>query len=292
MLLLLRRKNKTGSRSPGDGEMPEERILCPVCGAEVVYQSRDSVTRCQYCGSPVLGKDQGRNCVHHPDILAKAVCHVCGDLICEKDMEKRVGNYGGKLFTIVNCKKPSCIRESSWAHPVNPRYEKLTNFDWADSIDNSILRVAGLGTLLMMLFELFFFISMVYIQFLTPWGTADPPNIPFWFFRGDEVVVFSILGNFVSALLLQTALQVYIHERELGAGLMLLAFLIVEVVLLIFRGLTFNLLRFPNPIYLAFLLGAFVFATLLVFVGAVSAIYVGNKKRNQILDAKIELGLK
>ncbi len=271
--------------------MSQERILCPVCGGEVAFLAKDTVTRCTYCGSPVLGRNQDRNCVHHPETLAKAVCSVCGDLICELDMQKRVGNYGGKLFTIINCRKASCIRESEWARPVNPEYERLTNMDWADNIDNSILRVTGLGALMMMIFELFFFISMVYIQFFTEWGLIEPANISFWFIRGDQVVVLSIVGNFISALILQTALQVYVHERQLGAGLMLFAFLVLEVLVLIYRGLQFNLLQFPNQIYLAFLLGAFIFATLLIFVGSLIAIRVGWKKRNQLEDAKIKLGL-
>ncbi len=272
--------------------MSQERILCPVCGGEVTFHARDTVSRCNYCGSPVLGKNQDRNCVHHPDTLAKAVCNICGDLICEKDMEKRVGNYGGKLFTVVNCSKPSCVSQSTWARPVNPEYERLTNMDWADSIDNSILRVTGLGALMMMIFELIFFISMIYIQFFTPWGTAEPANIPFWFLRGDQIIVFSIIGNFISALVLQTSLQVYVHERQLGAGLMLFAFLVLEVIVLLFRGLHFNLLSFPNPIYLPILLGAFIFATLLIFVGSLLSIRIGWKKRNQLEDAKIKLGLK
>ncbi|MFW9920109.1 MAG: hypothetical protein ACFFED_10945 [Candidatus Thorarchaeota archaeon] len=271
--------------------MTLERILCPVCGGEVSFHTKDTVTRCTYCGSPVLGRNQGRNCIHHKDTLAKAVCNICGDLICELDMQKRVGNYGGKLFTIVNCMKPECIHQSEWARPINPEYEKLTNMDWADKVDNSILRVSGLGALMMMIFELFFFISMLYIQFFTDWGRADPATISFWFIRGDEVVVLSILGNFISALILQTSLQVYVHERQLGAGLMLFAFLVLEVLVLIYRGLQFNLLFFPNPVYLAFLLGAFVFSALLLFVGAMFAIRIGWKKRNQLEDAKIKLGL-
>lgn len=279
------------THSSGSDIMSQESILCPVCGGVVTFHTKDTVTRCSYCGSSVLGKNQDRNCVHHPDILAKAVCSVCGDLICELDMQKRVGNYGGKLFTIINCTKPECIRQSEWARPINPEYEMLTNMDWADRVDNSILRVSGLGALTMMIFELFFFISMVYIQFLTLWGLADPANISFWFIRGDQVIVLSILGNFISALLLQTSLQVYVHERQLGAGIMLLLFLVLEVVVLLYRGLQFHLLYFPNQVYLAFLLGAFIFATLLLFVGALFAIRVGWKKRNQLEDAKIKLGL-
>ncbi len=269
--------------------MTSEVILCPVCGGKVIFQAADTVSRCSYCGSPVLGKSQDRNCVHHPDTLAKAVCNICGDLICELDMQKRVGNYGGKLFTVVNCTKRECVRESEWARPVNPEYERLTNMDWADKIDNSILRITGMGALLMVIFELFFFLSMLYIQFLTPWGLSD--NIPYWFIRGDQVIVLSIVGNFISAMLLQTGLQVYIHERQLGAGLMLFVILVIEVVVLVFRGLQFNLLNFPNGMYLLFLLGAFVFASFLVFVGALLAIRIGWKKRKQLERAMAELGL-
>ena len=269
--------------------MSQSKLLCPVCGGVVEIKSRDAVTRCDYCGSPVLGQDQDRYCVNHPDTLAKAVCNVCGDLICEKDMEKRVGNYGGKLFTIINCKKPSCIRESEWAKPVNPEYERLTNMDWADKIDNSILRITGIGALLLLIFELLFFISMVYIQFFTPWGQAG--HIGVWFIRGDQVIVLSIIGNFITAMILQTALQVYVHERQLGAGLMLFVLLVLEVFTLLYRGLQFGLLQFPDPFYLPLLFGAFIVATLLILIGALLAIRIGWKKRNQLEDAKIKLGL-
>ncbi|MFW9954543.1 MAG: hypothetical protein ACFFD3_08315 [Candidatus Thorarchaeota archaeon] len=272
--------------------MSGEKILCPVCGGEVPFITKDSVTRCPYCASPILGKSQSRDCVRHSGTLAKAVCNVCGDLICEKCIEKRVGNYGGKLFTIVNCTKKSCVAESTWAPLINPEYQKHTNMDWADSVDNSILRVSGLGAITMMVFELIFIISMLYIQYLTPWGQAEPSNIPYWFFRGDQVIVLNIIGNFLSAMLLQTALQVYVHERQLGAGLLLFFFLAIEVVLLVFRGLVFRLLYFPNPYYLMILVAAFMFATLLVFVGAIMAIRTGFKKRKQLEEARLLLGLR
>ncbi len=272
--------------------MSGERILCPVCGGEVEFHTKDSVTRCTYCASPILGSDQSKNCVHHKDTLAKAVCNVCGDLICEKCMEKRVGNYGGKLFTIVNCTKKSCISESSWAKPLDPEFQRLTNMDWADSTDNSILRVTGLGAIMMMLFELFFIVSMVYIQYLTPWGLADPPHIKYWFFIGDNVIVLNIVGNFLSAMILQTALQVFVHERQLGSGVMLFFLLILEILLLVYRGLVFGLLSFPNPWYLTFLVGAFIFATLLIFVGAMMAMRIGWKKRKQFEEARVMLGLR
>ena len=172
--------------------MSAEKILCPVCGGEVLFHTKDSVTRCTYCASPILGKSQSRDCVYCKGKLAKAVCYVCGDLVCEDHLEKRVGNYGGKLFTIINCKKKSCADESSWAPLVNPEYQRLTNMDWADHSDNAILRVTGLGAILMMLFELFFFISMAYIQWLTPWGQAEPANIGYWFIRGDSVIILNI----------------------------------------------------------------------------------------------------
>ncbi|MDF1539654.1 MAG: hypothetical protein P1Q69_12210 [Candidatus Thorarchaeota archaeon] len=272
--------------------MSGERILCPVCGGEVEFHTKDSVTICTYCASPILGKYQSRNCVNHKKTLAKAVCHVCGDLICEKCLEKRVGNYGGKLFTIINCSKKSCIDESSWAKPLNPEYQRLTNMDWADSVDNSILRVTGLGAIMMMLFELFFILSMVYIQYLTPWGLADPPNINYWFFIGDNVIVLNIVGNFLSAMILQTALQVFVHERQLASGIMLFFLLILEVLLLVYRGLVFGLLYYPIQWYLAFLVGAFIFATLLIFVGAMMAIRIGWKKRKQFEEARVMLGLR
>jgi DNA-directed RNA polymerase subunit RPC12/RpoP len=272
--------------------MSGEKILCPVCGGEVTFHTKDSVTRCSYCASPILGRNQSRDCVYDKGKLAKAVCYVCGDLVCEDHMEKRVGNYGGKLFTIINCTKKSCVDESSWAKRVNPEYQRLTNMDWSDKVDNSILRVTGLGAIMMMLFELFFIISMIYIQFLTPWGQAEPSNIEFWFIRGDSVIVLNIVGNFLSAMLLNAALQVYVHDRQLGSGVFLFFLLIPEVLLLLYRGLVFGLLGFPNPWYLAFLLGAFLFATLLVFVGSIIAIRTGWKKRKQLEEAAYMLGLK
>ncbi len=268
--------------------MLRRRILCPVCGGSVDMKSDDQINRCSYCASPVLGPSQSRDCVNHSGTLAKAVCHVCGDLICEKCLEKRTANYGGKLFTITNCTKRSCKQESSWARPLNPEYLKLTNMDWSDKIDNSILRVSGLGAVLIMVFELIFILSMLYIQYLTPWGID---NIPFWFFRGDMVIILCIIGNFMSALILQTALQVYVHERQLGAGLMLFLFLILEVALLVYRGLQFNLLSIPNIAYTAILLGAFIFASLLIFVGALLAIRTGNRKNQQLKHARETLGL-
>jgi len=251
-------------------------------------KSDDQVNRCSYCASPVLGPSQSRDCVNHSGILAKGVCNVCGDLICEKCMEKRTGNYGGKLFTITNCTKRSCKQESSWARLLNPEYRKLTNMDWSDNIDNGILRVSGFGAVMIMVFELIFILSMLYIQYFTIWGID---NIPFWFFRGDMVILLCIIGNFVSALLLQTALQVYVHERQLGAGIMLLLFLIIEIVLLIYRGIQFNLLNIPNIVFTAVLLGGFIFASLLIFVGAILAIRTGNRKNQQLKYARETLGL-
>ncbi len=250
-------------------QMSTETIRCPVCGGAVKAGPTDKVNRCEFCGSPVLGRSQKRDCVNHPGRLAVAVCNVCGDLICEECMEKRVGDYGGKLFTITNCHKQECVAASNWAQQVNPEYQQLTNMDWADSVDNAVLHVAGSGAILMMVFELVFILTMVYIQFFTSWG-LNQSNIPYFFIRGDAVVVLGILGNLVSAILLQTALQVYIHERQLGAGIVLLVLLVVEVVLLVERGLFFNLRYYPNPYLVLVLLAAFGSATLLVFIGAAS----------------------
>ena len=268
-----------------------EQILCPVCGGPVSFREKDKVYRCDYCASPVLGSSQSRDCVNHPGTLAKGVCSVCADLVCEDCMEKRVGDYGGKLLTIINCDKESCIADSRWARPVNPEYEKLTNMDWADNVDYAMFRTTGLGAITMMIFELFFIISMLFIQYFTTWGVAEPPNIPFWFFRGDVVIVLSIVGNFFSAILLQTALQVYDHTRQLSAGIILLFLLVIEVSLLLYRGFTFNLLAFPEFWYLPLLLAAFLFSTLLIFVGSIVAIRTGYNKRTQLKHARIKLGL-
>lgn len=268
-----------------------ELILCPVCGGRVAVEHLDKVNRCEYCASPVLGPSQSRDCINHPGTLAKASCHVCGDLICEECMQVRIGDYGGKLFTVVHCEKPECKLESAWAKPLNREFQKLTNFDWSDRTDNIILRVTGLGAILMMLFELFFIITMIWIQYFTPWGLADPSPIGFLFLRGDFTVILSILGNVMSAIILQTALQVYVHERQLASGAFLLFFLIVEVVFLLARGLFFNLLSFPQTWLVPFLLVSFGAATLMLFTGSLAAIGVGWKKRGQVEDAKIRLGL-
>ncbi len=264
-------------------------IMCPVCGGQVVVANVDKVNRCEYCGSPVLGPGQKYTCVNHPDRRAKGVCHVCGDLICEECLEKRVGDYGGKLLTIVNCRKPECVAESEWAPLLNEEYQRMVNFDWADHIDNIILRVTGLGGVLFMIFELFFVLSMLGVQYFTAWGLSG--NIPHALFLGDYVIVLCILGNLLSAIIMQTALQVYVHDRQLGSGIMLLIFLIIEVVFLLFRGVVFNLRLFPDPRLLLFLTLSFSLATILVFIGSLMAIVVGYKKRRQMQEAARRLGL-
>ena len=164
--------------------------------------------------------------------------------------------------------------------------------DWADRIDNVIFKMAGIGSILMMIFELFFIISMLVIQYFTDWGWATPTNIPYFLFMGDTIIVLGITGNFLSAILLQTALQVYIHERQLASGFMLLIILILEVALLLFRGWYFNLLSFPNTIFPIFLLIAFLFSTILVFGSSLMAIWIGFKKYRQLKNARESLGLK
>jgi B-box zinc finger len=276
--------------SEGDSRMSTESIRCPVCGGAVKLGPSDKVNRCEFCGSPVLGRSQKRDCVNHPGRLAVAVCNVCGDLICEECTQRRIGDYGGKLFTITNCLKEQCVAESSWAQKVNPDYQRLTNMDWADSVDNAVLHVAGLGAVIMMVFELIFILAMLYIQFFTSWG-LNRANVPYFFIRGDAVIILGILGNLVSAILLQTSLQVYIHERQLGAGIVLLGLLVIEVILLLERGLFFNLRYYPSPYLLIILLAAFGSASLLVFIGAAVAIAVGSEKRGQLKEARKILGL-
>ena len=116
-------------------------------------------------------------------------------------------------------------------------------------------------------------------------------DLPVWFTIPLTILVLSILGNFLSAILLQSALQVYIHERQLGAGVTLMVILVIEVAHLLFRGLLFGLLGLPNQIFLPMLLGAFLFGTILVFIGSLMAIYVGNKKRKQFKEAREKLHL-
>ncbi|TET10361.1 MAG: hypothetical protein E3J86_05930 [Candidatus Thorarchaeota archaeon] len=274
-------------------ETTQEKVLCPVCGGPVDVFSEDKVNRCEYCAAPILSPGQNRNCVNHSGTLAKEVCHVCGDLICEECEQKRVGEYGGKLLTIVNCDKPACIAESEWAKPLNEDYLKLANMDWADRIDNLVLRITGVGAIMIMVFELIFFIGMLYFQFLTPWSIPAIIlfDIPAWFTIPLFILLLSVLGNLLSAILLQSALQVYIHERQLGAGITLMVILIIEVAHLLFRGLFFGLLGLPNPIFLPMLLGAFLFGTILVFTGSLMAMYVGNKKRTQLKEAREKLHL-
>jgi hypothetical protein len=206
-------------------------------------------------------------------------------------MEARVGDYGGKLFTLINCTKESCKHESEWAKPLNKEYLELANMEWADRIDTIIFKTAGLGSILMMVFELFFIISMLIAQFFTEWSLTPYSDLLSLFIAGSSIVILGISGNLLSAILLQTALQVYIHERQLASGLMLLFILIAEVALLLYRGWYYDLLQFPFPWLPLFLLSAFLFSTILVFVSSLLAIGVGLKKYNQLKRARETLGL-
>jgi hypothetical protein len=100
-----------------------------------------------------------------------------------------------------------------------------------------------------------------------------------------------VLGNLLGALLLQTSLQVFIHERQFSSGIVLLFLLIIEAAFLLWRGLYFNLRQLPNPAFLLILLSAFTFGAFLILVGSVGAIYIGNKKRIQLKHAREKLGL-
>jgi hypothetical protein len=267
-------------------------INCPVCGGRVLLESDDKVTLCGYCASPILGPSQSRDCVNHQGTLAKEVCHICGDLICEECMEKRVGDYGGKLLTIVNCTKPACVSESSWANPLNEEYQRLANMDWADRADNRILRLTGGGAVIMMVFELIFILGMLFMQYFTPLGALFPQwTIMGFVIPGLPVIVLMVLGNLLGALLLQTSLQVYVHERQLSSGILLLFILILEAAFLLWRGLYFNLRQLPDPTFLLTLLSAFTIGAFLILVGSIGAIYIGNKKRVQLKHARERLGL-
>ena len=276
--------------------MLKSTIICPVCGGPINIQHDDKVNRCEYCANPVLGPSQSRDCVNHPGILAKATCAICGDLICEDCMDRRAGDYGGKLFTVVNCTKRTCVAKSEWARPINEEYEKLINMDWADKSDNFILRVTGLGAVIMMVFELIFILTMLYIQYFTPYGVAS--SVSFFLFPGDAIIVMglvvvgmNIVGNLLGAILLQTSLQVHLHSRQLGAGIALMILIIVEALYLLYRGIFFNLSSYPNPPVVQILFSAFLFATILIFVGALMAISNGAKKRKQLKKAREKLGL-
>ena len=265
----------------------EIRVMCPVCGGAVYLANSDRVNLCSYCASPVIGKDQGKNCANHSEVLATEVCHVCGDLVCNDCVEKRVGEYGGKLLTIVNCTKDSCVAESQWARPLNEEYQELANMEWADRADNFILRITGIGAVVMMVFELVFILGMIYFQYFT----AHADNLPMLYLRGDLVIFYMVLGNVLGAILLQTSLQVYVHDRQLVSGAMLFILLVIEAAFLLWRGLYFNLLLLPDPTFLTVLLVAFLFGTILVFFGSLAAIYIGNKKRLQMKRARRQLNL-
>lgn len=267
-------------------------ISCPVCGGQVLIESDDKVSNCGYCASPILGPDQSRMCVNHHKILAKEVCHVCGDLLCEDCFEKRVGDYGGKLLTIVNCSKPLCVSESNWAKPLNEEYQRLANMDWADRSDNIILRITGGGAVIMMVFELFFILGMLYMQYFTSLGSLFPQwTIAGITIPGLPVIVLMILGNILGALLLQTSLQVFVHDRQFTSGLLLVLLVVIESAFLLWRGLYFNLRQLPDPTFLLVLLTAFIIGAFLILVGSLGAVYIGNKKRVQMNRAKVKLGL-
>ena len=276
-----------------------ERVLCPVCGGRVELWNAEKVNLCGYCGSPVLGPSQDRDCVNHPGRLATEVCRTCGDLICDECAQHRVGDYGGKLLTIVNCQKDKCILASDWAKPLNEEYQKLANMDWADRIDNFVLRVTGFGAIIMMVFELIFILGLLYIFNFGGWGFSNVSYLAGlgytgWLFQlvGNlTVLLLSVIGNLLGAILLMTALQVYVHERQLSSGLTLLVVLIIEVAHLLFRGWFFNLLSTPYQLFVQILLASFFAGTVLVFIGAWMAISVGNKKRKQLLRAREQLGL-
>lgn len=265
----------------------QSKIMCPVCGGSVIIENSDKVNPCTYCASPILGPNQSNKCINHTEILATEVCHVCGDLICNDCIEKRVGDYGGKLLTIVNCTKETCIAASEWARPLNEDYQRLANMDWADRTDNFILRVTGIGAVVMMVFELVFILGMIYLQYFTSHGALLPKVL----FSGDIVILLMVLGNILAAILLQTSLQVYVHDRQLVSGVILVIMLILEVAYLLWRGLFFNLLLLEDPLFLTVLLVAFLFGTLLVFIGSLGAIYIGNKKRRQMKNARRQLNL-
>jgi hypothetical protein len=99
------------------------------------------------------------------------------------------------------------------------------------------------------------------------------------------------MGNLLGALLLQTSLQVYVHDRQFTSGLLLLLLLIVESAFLLWRGLYFNMRQLPDPTFLLTLLSAFIIGAFLILIGSIGAIYIGNKKRIQMKRAKDKLGL-
>ncbi len=262
--------------------------MCPVCGGSVLIEHSDKVNLCTYCASPILGPTQSRNCTKHPDTLATEVCHICGNLMCDECTEKRVGDYGGKLLTIVNCSKDSCVAESEWARPLNEEYQRLANMEWADKADNLILRITGVGAVVMMIFELYFILGMLYLQYFTQFGLLIPTG---GLFPGILVIILMVIGNVIAAVLLQTSLQVYVHERQLTSGAFLFVVLIIEAAYLLWRGLFFNLLQLQNSLFLTVLLTAFLFGAMLIFIGSIAAIYIGNKKRVQMNKAMDQLNL-
>jgi hypothetical protein len=132
---------------------------------------------------------------------------------------------------------------------------------------------------------------MLYSQFFTEWSLTPYSDAFSLFMAGVSIVLLGITGNLLSAVLLQTSLQVYIHERQLASGLMLIVILVIEVALLLFRGWYYDLLHFTSTWLPLFLLAAFLFSTILVFVSSLLAIGVGVKKYYQLKSARESLGL-
>ncbi len=252
----------------------EREAKCPVCGGTIHIRRADSLTRCPYCGSLVLGNEQKRTCKNHPDRKADGVCSVCNNLFCSDCLEKRVGEYGGKFFTIFVCKDPSCQTAVSWTTPVDEKLTRLASFDWADRYDNWIVKSAGIGGILLVFLELFMFFVFSYLRYWSSWGMS---HLSMWY-----VVGFTFLGTFIAAILLQVALQVYDHNTQFSSGVLTIVLTVLYYIFWTLRFEYFNFISYPNPLLWVMLEAVFLFSViLLITAGTISAI-VGRKKQKQL----------
>ncbi len=261
-------------------------IMCPVCGGRVVIEHNDRVNYCEYCGSPVMGPAQDRNCAYHPDRLAKQVCHVCGRLICEECTTRRVGLYGGKALTAFHCPEPECKAALSWMEPVREEYSRLLDMEWAAKRDVFAFRVGGVGAILFMLAELVLVLMMLGEQFFTAWGTS---TFPYLFVRGDLTVIVSVAGNLTSAAMLQVTIMVYDHLRQMTAGALALVFVVVEWLLVWGRVVLFNLFAAVHASSFVLIVAVMAFATVFLVPAASVAVVTGLEKLHQIRLARSTL---
>ncbi len=255
------------------------QALCPVCGATITINRTDELARCSYCGSLVLSPDHKRTCKNHPDRKADGVCSVCHNLFCNECLEKRVGEYGGKIFTLFVCKDPKCQAEVSWATPVNDQMERLASFDWADRYDNWAMKSAGVGGILLVFLELAMFFIFTYLRYFTAWGKS---NLSMWY-----IVPFAFIGTFIAAILLQIALQVYDHKMQFSARVMTAILTVLYYIFWTERFEYLKLVSYPEPLLWVTLESIFLLTIILLFTSAIISIIVGHKKKKQLVKLRI-----